>query len=263
MSDPQVSSSNEEPQQPTFQIYHLQNNIVLKQNLQTNELSFQTITASNNEPLNEENWTILAAIHLTTKETKQTRPNWKRIIIEIMKILALYYMVVVVIFIGAVPIWGIERTNEKHQTGKVTEWTYMRSVYFTTVSVLTIGYGDMAPQTKGGKIFMMFYLVLGIGTIAALIGTIATTVMFTSKTILVGILRSINHVISLFWTKVLRRQRKIRPIPVKFFSRSIFALLYLVIVMIGYLLFGALIYWLIEDWSYFNSFWFTFVTLTT
>jgi len=42
-------------------------------------------------------------------------------------------------------------------------WTYLDSLYFTVVTVTTIGYGDLAPQTEIGKIFTMFFSFLGIG----------------------------------------------------------------------------------------------------
>ena len=42
-------------------------------------------------------------------------------------------------------------------------WNYLDSLYFTVVTVTTIGYGDLAPQTDIGKIFTMFFSFFGIG----------------------------------------------------------------------------------------------------
>ena len=42
-------------------------------------------------------------------------------------------------------------------------WTYFNSVYFTIITVTTIGYGDMFPVTFGGKLFTMFFPLIGIG----------------------------------------------------------------------------------------------------
>jgi len=42
-------------------------------------------------------------------------------------------------------------------------WTYLDSLYFTVVTVTTIGYGDLAPQTEIGKIFTIFFSFFGIG----------------------------------------------------------------------------------------------------
>ena len=41
-------------------------------------------------------------------------------------------------------------------------WNYLDSLYFTVVTVTTIGYGDFAPQTNIGKIFTMFFPFIGI-----------------------------------------------------------------------------------------------------
>ena len=43
------------------------------------------------------------------------------------------------------------------------EWRYLDSVYFTVITVATIGYGDFVPQTDAGKIFTMFFSFVGIG----------------------------------------------------------------------------------------------------
>ena len=42
-------------------------------------------------------------------------------------------------------------------------WNYLDSLYFTVVTVTTIGYGDLVPQTDMGKIFTIFFSFLGIG----------------------------------------------------------------------------------------------------
>lgn len=41
------------------------------------------------------------------------------------------------------------------------------SFYFSMITLTTIGYGDIAPQTDLGKLFTMFYAVMGIGIIGA------------------------------------------------------------------------------------------------
>ena len=41
-------------------------------------------------------------------------------------------------------------------------WRYIDSAYFTVITVTTIGYGDLVPQTDVGKIFTMFFSFIGI-----------------------------------------------------------------------------------------------------
>lgn len=49
----------------------------------------------------------------------------------------------------------------------VEGFTWLDSIYFCVITLTTIGYGDIVPTTDIGKIFTMFYAILGIGIIAA------------------------------------------------------------------------------------------------
>ncbi|MGI9621929.1 MAG: potassium channel family protein [Acidimicrobiales bacterium] len=45
------------------------------------------------------------------------------------------------------------------------DWSWVDSVYFSTVAVTTVGFGDLAPTTDGSKLFTIFYLFSGVGLI--------------------------------------------------------------------------------------------------
>ncbi len=51
-------------------------------------------------------------------------------------------------------------------------WTIIDSLYFSVVTLTTIGYGDFSPQTDAGKIFTIIYIIVGIGMILSFINTI-------------------------------------------------------------------------------------------
>ena len=51
-------------------------------------------------------------------------------------------------------------------------WGYIDSLYFSIITLTTIGYGDFSPQTVEGKLFTIFYIFLGIGIILAFINTL-------------------------------------------------------------------------------------------
>lgn len=75
------------------------------------------------------------------------------------KILAL--AAIAVISIGSVVYMLIER------------WSPVDAVYFCVVTLATVGYGDLHPTTDGGKLFTIFYIVSGLGIIAAFITELA------------------------------------------------------------------------------------------
>lgn len=51
-------------------------------------------------------------------------------------------------------------------------WSYIDALYFSIITLTTIGYGDFSPQTDAGKIFTIFYIIIGIGVILAFINTL-------------------------------------------------------------------------------------------
>lgn len=44
---------------------------------------------------------------------------------------------------------------------------WLDAIYFSVITVATVGYGDITPHTDAGKIFTIFYVLFGIGLIAA------------------------------------------------------------------------------------------------
>lgn len=51
-------------------------------------------------------------------------------------------------------------------------WRWVDCIYFSIITLTTIGYGDFSPQTDGGKIFTMLYILVGIGIILSFVNAV-------------------------------------------------------------------------------------------
>lgn len=49
---------------------------------------------------------------------------------------------------------------------KVEGWRVLDALYFTVITLTTVGYGDFSPKTDAGKIFTIFYIFVGIGLLS-------------------------------------------------------------------------------------------------
>jgi voltage-gated potassium channel len=49
----------------------------------------------------------------------------------------------------------------------VEGWGWIDSIYFSVMTLGTVGYGDLSPSTPASKIFTIAYLLLGIGILVA------------------------------------------------------------------------------------------------
>lgn len=74
----------------------------------------------------------------------------------------LIYSVVILILLGTFVFHVIEG------------WDWVDSLYFTVITLTTVGYGDFAPQTTFGKLFTVLYIILGLGLLASFITLIGT-----------------------------------------------------------------------------------------
>lgn len=95
------------------------------------------------------------------QEAASTKRKWMSLLISALAWLFLW-------LVGGVVFWK----SEKNQ-----DWSYFVSIYFSYVSLLTIGYGDFAPQSNSGKAFFVFWSLLAIPTLTVLISNMGDTVV--------------------------------------------------------------------------------------
>ncbi|KAJ8409032.1 hypothetical protein AAFF_G00240530 [Aldrovandia affinis] len=130
---------------------------------------------------------------------------------------------------------------EPHRAGR--QWKFAGSFYFAITVITTIGYGHAAPGTDAGKVFCMFYAVLGIPL---------TLVMFQSlgermNTFVRYLLRAAKQCLGMRWTEVSMENMVL----VGFLS------------CIGTLCIGAFAFSHFEGWTFFHAYYYCFITLTT
>lgn len=50
----------------------------------------------------------------------------------------------------------------------VEQLKWLDSIYFSVITITTVGYGDITPHTDAGKVFTIFYVLIGFGIIAGI-----------------------------------------------------------------------------------------------
>jgi len=53
------------------------------------------------------------------------------------------------------------------------DWTLVEALYFSVVTLTTVGYGDLSPTTAGTQIFTIIYILTGFGVLVALLTSVA------------------------------------------------------------------------------------------
>lgn len=56
-------------------------------------------------------------------------------------------------------------------------WTWLESIYMSAETVTTVGYGDFPPKTSAGRIFAIFFMLLGGGTVLFAITTLIQSII--------------------------------------------------------------------------------------
>lgn len=82
----------------------------------------------------------------------------------------LQYVVLItvgIILLGAIGIQHLERGIGHIQT-------FGDALWWSLVTTTTVGYGDISPKTAGGRVLAAFLMIVGIGFLGLLTGTIAT-----------------------------------------------------------------------------------------
>ena len=73
----------------------------------------------------------------------------------------LFLIVFILLFGGSLFYMAVER------------WRFLDSMFFCVATLATVGYGNMTPQTDLGKIFTIFYIIIGISVFLFFVNNLA------------------------------------------------------------------------------------------
>lgn len=95
---------------------------------------------------------------------------------------------VIVILIGSIGFMLLEHLS------------FVDAVYFTIVTISTVGYGDMHPTTTGSKVFGIVLIVFGIGTFLTIVSNVTQMLIQRGRERLRK--QRLNMIIGVFFTEV-------------------------------------------------------------
>uniref|UniRef100_A0A7E4UZL0 TWiK family of potassium channels protein 7 n=1 Tax=Panagrellus redivivus TaxID=6233 RepID=A0A7E4UZL0_PANRE len=141
-------------------------------------------------------------------------------------------------------------------------WTMTTAIFYTTTLLTTIGYGNLVPVTFKGRMFCIFYALLGVPLILI---TVADIGKFLSENIvwLYGLYANMQKSSKTAPESVDggedRNENKEAIIGLDVsIPTSLIA-----IILLGYMAIGAVLLGTWENWDFFQGFYFSFITMTT
>lgn len=151
----------------------------------------------------------------------------------------------------------ISMANDKgvpatRNVSKEQNWSFGQAVFFAGTVLTTIGYGDVTVQTQLGKVFCILFACVGIPATLLLLYAIIERLMRFTGFLLSLYTDTLHPVLKNTSDKIQRAHMHV-----------FFACTCALFVLVFFFLIPAAVYSHIEGWSYLNSFYYCFISLST
>lgn len=124
------------------------------------------------------------------------------------------------------------------------DWSLADCIYFITVSITTVGYGDFAPTKDNSKVFTIFFVLFGLLVIFAIINDFALYIIHKAEE---------NAM------KKIKSNESNEDVKENHFAKIFSSVVIILLCIFG----GALFFTFNEDWSFLDAFYFSFITTMT
>ncbi|EDO35592.1 predicted protein, partial [Nematostella vectensis] len=128
----------------------------------------------------------------------------------------------------------------------VPSWEFGSAFFFAGTVITTIGYGNIAPLSSGGKIFCIVYALFGIPMTAIMLTAIVERLLLAAERV----------------QELMAGSCTVRGIPASYL-RMVHLTFIMLVVLMFIMFVPALVFMNLEGWNYFEAFYFCFISLTT